>query len=331
MRFALKAAGRAVPSDNREVVRSAMSSSVLPRVFGPLIAAQVLRGFEMAPDTTMGWVPRIDVPDLRPTAMIQVDAANGLDEITPGVEAQDLELQEFGENVRVRPFGKRFIIDEDIALQDQIGALDQIPILFGKLCGSMAPDLVYATLLANPNMADSSALFNTGAPRFNALSGTVFSADQLQAMENLMASQTIPESGGGTKALNLTAQYVICGRNKRYLAKQITGSATVTSAVGNMNPVAGEYMVVSDARINAGVRNPITKAFVPGSPKSTFLAAQGGEYGLVIGHLQGTGRAPEMRSMPLSIPGRWGYGWDVKYYIGLGYANFRGLVRNVDP
>jgi len=329
MRFALKAAGRRVPSDNREVIRNAMSSSILPRVFGPLINAQVLRGFEETPDSTIGWVPRKDVVDLRATEMIMIEFANSLDEITPGVEVNDLELVESGDSVRVRPFGKRFILDEDMALMDQVGIELIAPLKMGQMARSMAPDLVYATLLANPNMADAAALFNTAGTRNNALTGTAFGQAQLAVMEALMANQTLTNSDGSVRALNLTAQYVIVGRNNRYLAKQITGSATVTSATGDMNPYAGEYIVRSDARINTGVRNPVTRAVVAGSSTTTFLAAAGGEHGLCIGQLAGTGGAPQVRSMPLSIPGRWGYGWDIKHYIGIGLAGFRGLVRNV--
>jgi len=329
MRFALRAAGKRVPSDNREVIRAAMSSSILPRVFGPLINSQVLRGFEETPDSTLGWVPRQDVVDLRATELIMIEFANSFDEVTPGVEVNDLELVESGDSIRVRPFGKRFILDEDMALLDQVGVELIAPLKMGQMARSMAPDLVYATLLGNPNMADGAALFNTAGTRNNALSGTAFSATQLAAMEALMANQTITNSDGSVRALNLTAGYLVVGRNNRYLAKQVTGSATVTSASGDLNPYAGEYVVRADARINTGVRNPITKAVVAGSATTTFLAAAGGEHGLVIGQLAGTGGAPQVRSMPLNIPGRWGYGWDIKHYIGIGVAGFRGLVRNV--
>lgn len=327
-RFALKAEGRKVPSDNREVIRAAMSSSILPRVFGPLINAQVLKGYEEYPDSTEGWVQRMDVADLRATEMIMIEASNSLDEITPGVEAQDLELQESGGNLRVRPFGKRFVFDEDMALMDQIGIEIYVLEKFGQLCRSMAPDLVYATLLANAALSDNVALFD--ASHANIASGTDLNGTVLGTLENLIASQTIVDSQGGSKALNLTSQHLIVSRKNRYTAKQITGSATVTSAAGNLNPLSGEYVVHSDARIGVGVRHPITKNWIAGNPKFSYLAATNGDHGLKLGFLAGTGRAPLIRSQPLAIPGRWGYGWDVKHYIGIGVADYRGLARNTD-
>lgn len=331
LRFALRAAGKKVPSSNREVLRAAMSSGVLPRVFGPVINATMLASYELVADPTEGLVQRKDVKDFRPTEMIQIESGNTLDLLVHGVEAGDLELVESGESMRIYPFGKRFVIDEDIDLQDQMDVISKVPEQFGKLAKLLAPDLFFATLLANPNMKDGAAFFNTGGTRFNALTGTAFSPDQLAAMEALMAQQTIADSTGSRRSLNLMAKYLLVGRNKRYYAKQITGSATVTSANGNLNPYAGEYEVRSDARIANGVTNPLTKAFVPGSAKKQFLFAEGGQQGLVIGQLAGTGGVPQIRSMPLQIPGRWGYAWDIKTYVGIGFADFRGVVQNTEP
>jgi hypothetical protein len=328
-RLMLRASGRNVPSDNETVVERAFTSSDLRTVFGPVIIAQILAGYEEYPDSTRGWVQEAEWNDFRENNVIQIDAANKLKKHTRNKEAPPVELIEAVEKYKVERFVGMFQLDDQDIVNDMLGATPEIPMQLGQLAREIRPDLVCAMLLLNPNLADGSALFNTGSPRTNALTGSALAQATVQSLEALMAKQSIADSTGAVKALNLTAGYLYVPRSLRLLAKRLVGSEMITSAEGDLNALRGEFSFSSDARLDLGVTNPLTGAFVAGAPTQWYMAASGGKYGFQIGYRRGTGKAPKVMTKPLNKPGCWGIGWDVAMDIGIGITNFRGLARAV--
>jgi hypothetical protein len=326
-RLMLKAKGRSVPSDSEAVVERSFSSSDLRVTFGPVVIAQILAGYEEYPDSTIGWVQEADWNDFRENNVVQIDPASQLKRHVRNKEAPAVELVESAEKYKVERFVGMFQLDSVDIINDMLGVLPTLPAQLGQMARELRPDLVAAILMSNPNLGDGSALFATGSPRTNALTSSALAQATVQSLEAVMAKQTITGSDGVTKPLNLKAGHIFVPRSLRLLAKRLVGSEFLTDAAGNLNALRGEFTYSADSRLDMGVTNPLTGTFVAGSATTWYMAAAGGAYGLQIGYRRGTGRAPQVMTKALNIPGRWGIGWDVAMDIGIGVTNFRGLAR----
>lgn len=317
------------PNDVEEIVQRSFSSPYLPRVFGSIVSVGLVQGYMEFPDSTIGWTSEADWADFRSNQPIGIDATQGLRRHTRGTEAKDVDFADYGEAYAVNRYTGRFVLDEQDIIDDTVGANQTMPVQMGAMAARLRPDLVYALLQANGNLADGTALFHSN--RGNVVTSNALSLDNLGKAEAAMASQTVKTKSGVARPLNLMAGWVIVPRALRPLGKQIVSSALVvhgnTTQTGNVNPFAGEYQLRSDARLDVGVVNPLTETKTTGSATTWYIAEQSGQQAIQIGFRRGTGRAPSIRVRPLMQPGQFGLGWDIAHDVGVGVIKAAAMVR----
>lgn len=332
-RAALQAEGRQVPSDRETMIERAFSVSSLGRIFGAVVYAQIVSEFQSYPDSTRTWCSETDWPDFRTNQPLGVEPGLGLRRHTRGSTAQHIEFKDYGERYNLVRYTGQFTIDDQDIVDDTIGVGQVMPGLIGQTAAQLRPDLIYSILLQNANLSDGVALFSTAATRLNDITSNALSIAGLGVVEQRMAGfSTLSDDGQSLRALNLTAGILIVPRAQRQLGKQTIGSPLVvsgnTTAAGNTNPHAGEYVLESDARLDNGVIDPRTGQFVAGSTARYYVAESTRSRTIQVGYLQGTGRAPVIRQQRLNVPGRWGVGWDVAMDLGAGVIDWRGMVRS---
>jgi len=317
------------PNDVEEIVARSFSSPYLPRVFGSIVSVGLVQGYMEFPDSTIGWTSEADWADFRNNQPIGLDATQGLRRHTRGTEAKDVDFADYGEAYAVNRYTGRFVLDEQDIIDDTVGANQTMPVQMGAMAARIRPDLVYAVLQTNGNLADGTALFHSS--RGNVVTTNALSLDNLGKAEAAMASQTVKSKSGVARPLNLMAGWVVVPRALRPLGKQIVSSASVvhgnTTQTGNVNPFAGEYQLRSDARLDVGVVNPLTEAKTTGSATTWYLMEQSGQQAIQVGYRRGTGRAPSIRVRPLANPGQFGLGWDIAHDVGVGVIKAAAMVR----
>ena len=317
------------PQDLEEIVQRSFSSPVMPRVFGAIISVGLVEGYAMYADSTTGWVSEADWADFRQNQPIGLDPTVGLRLHVRGTQAKDVDLADYGEAYSVARYTGRFVLDDMDIIDDTVGANQQLPQQMGYMAARLRPDLVYAILQTNANLADGVALFATA--RGNALTSTALSVAGLQSAETALATRVTTSKSGRNFPLNLMAGFVIVPRALRATAKQVCNSTLVvsgnTTAIGNLNPHDGEYQIRSDARLDIGVADPRTDNQTTGANNVWYVAERSGQQTLQVGYRRGTGRAPQIRVRPLMHPGQFGLGWDIAHDIGVGVINPRGMVR----
>ena len=317
------------PNDVEEIVARSFSSPYLPRVFGSIVSVGLVQGYMEFPDSTIGWTSEADWADFRNNQPIGLDATQGLRRHTRGTEAKDVDFADYGEAYAVNRYTGRFVLDEQDIIDDTVGANQTMPVQMGAMAARIRPDLVYAVLQTNGNLADGTALFHSS--RGNVVTTNALSLDNLGKAEAAMASQTVKTKSGVARPLNLMAGWVVVPRALRPLGKQIVSSASVvhgnTTQTGNVNPFAGEYQLRSDARLDVGVVNPLTEAKTTGSATTWYLFEQSGQQAIQVGYRRGTGRAPSIRVRPLTQPGQFGLGWDIAHDVGVGVIKAAAMVR----
>ena len=327
----LRAAGRDVPHDRDDMIRAAFSSASLTNVMTTSMNAILLSTYLDTPDTTQGWVREQDVADYKLNERPRVEKGNELTPHPENAEADHDTMTDTVETYKVERFSRQFVLDEIAIVNDSLGAIGQKPQEFGAAAARLRPNLVYATLLANPNLlATGRALFN--ATDGNANTSAALAAATLSA--GLAEMATIRENGVN---IDVTPSHLLVPFALRDLAVQLTqsptivvgGTAGVVTQVGVRNPLNDWGLFPTpEKRLDNGVSHPATGLAYVGSASTWYLVSN-----MVppfeVGYLRGSGRAPKTRSWTYDRDGRFGMGWDVSMAIGVCPLDWRGIQRNV--
>src|SRR5262249_30484509 len=161
--------------------------------------------------------------------------------LPPGGEADHSTRQDSGESYKIARYANQIVIDEQNFIDDNLGAFQDTPVEMGQAAARLRPDLVYAILLANPNLAPTGrALFN--ATDGNTATGATFAMAALRAA--IQAMMAVREN---TVNLNLIPSHLIVPTDLFLIAGESVSSAELVVA-GTAGTVTerGSRNVVSD-------------------------------------------------------------------------------------
>ena len=343
--------------DPQERVRVAMSGSALAAIFTTNISAMFLGGYLDAADTTQGWITESDVPNFLQNERAIYGKMGQLHKLAKGGTAEDLDTSDWNEQYKIARYAGRFIVDEQDMINDRFGAIEQMaPQDMGLTARQIRPNLVYAMLLANPNLnQDSAAVFNATAQT------TTGGHDNIVTGQITDFSATAPTANAGpfqdattrmgkqrlrNRVLNLRPRFVIASTELEWAINILYKSQQriiASGSGGTYNPLAAEGANVEarfDGRLDplGCYNNDDGKTYYPytttgttaGRGETALLVARPGEQGaktVEVGYLRGTGRAPRIRSSVLQPGlGQYGYAWDVNLDIGSKILDYRGMV-----
>jgi hypothetical protein len=333
-REALRIEGRQVPYGRDETIRAAVSTGALSQIFTTSVNATLLQAWEEEPDSTIGWVSESDENDFKTNTAIKTDGSTGLEKLPRGGTAKDATMSDSAETYKLARYAKKFSIDEQDIIDDSFGALMEMPMEFGQGARRLRPDLVYAILLANPTLAETTGqLFNstavsTAGGHANLQTGAL-TADTLQTSMVAMGKQYLG-SGKNKKPLNINPEHIIVPGELRFTAEILVSSAErIISAAsgGTFNPLKGKLQVHVENRVGAlGVTDPRTGTAYTGTATNYFLASRPGRT-IRVAYRKGTARGPQLRSYVLD-KGQWGIGWDVNLDITAVALDYRGLLKS---
>ena len=336
-------------------------SAVFTNVFNATFTAAYLE----ASDTTMGWLSEDDGPDFKVGELANVEPMDQL-ALAGKAAAKNMTYGDWNEQIQISRFAGQYSIDEQDLINDRFGVLrTNSPQALGLSARRVRPNLVYSTLLGG-YVASTSAAIGSMGPKLNQNGNALF----CQANGNFLPSSTYtgtavpatndiynPATGAvgtaglqylipaiGSQRLNgavlnlqprfaLITKYLDMAMRIAFFSTQ---RVVATGSGGTLNPLQTLGVEPrSDARLDAvGVQNPLANnAIVTGKNYGYILACRPGEEGSktgVVRYLQGTGRAPQIRSGIMGpqsgTPGRYGLMWDVKLDVGFAPEDFRGLA-----
>lgn len=318
-----------------EAIRSAPSGGTLSYIWTTSVYAKLVEGWEKVTDTT-SWCESEDVPNFLTQEDISLAANARLDRHARGGTAKHASLSDSRETYKISRYSKQFVVDEMDRIDDRLGAIMRMPMEMGEAAAETIPDLVYSTLLENPNMADTGAVFNntavsTAGGHAN-LTTAVLGAVGLKAA--ILAMGKYREGG---RVLNIKPRYLIIPSALQWTAKELlTSTAQAYTAAAQaatpslyypINVIAGENLtLVIDDRIGAaGCWDPEAAANRTGLDTNWFLSSARRTIRKLF--RSGTGRMPQMRSFNLDR-GQWGFGWDINFDAGVMVPDYRGLHKS---
>lgn len=308
-RQSLANCGRALPENDRDVIRAALSNVDGAGNISGLVGSAILSGYRQSPDSTVGWVRTVNLPDFNQHRLTYTDTPCRLSRIGRHATAVTVNLGVSDyESWRLARFACQFALDEQ-SLEDtqELGllllALEEI----GAASRRVIPDLVYSVLLSNPTLADGAALFAAGRSNYGTGGSSALDATALDTAIGAIGGQTLTDANGDGIHVNLSPRYLICQPAKLGAARR---------AVRNMALGDGSDLIVRSETRLSGVVNPLSDHLQSGNSTGWLLAASADQApSFAVGLLDGKAE-PTIRTFTLDR-GEWGIGVDVSFDVAV--------------
>ena len=204
---------------------------------------------------------------------------------------------------RLMRFGLQFVLDEQDAIDGaRIGLYRAAVEEALRAARAMVSDLLWATILANPTLADGEPLFS--ADRGN-LGNVAFSDENLRVAWGTIASQVDTGGDGAPVHLNLQPRILITSPQGLVRAREYIKPGIVEGA---------EIVARSESRLTtAGVVDPVSgELLATANDNHWLLAAPGDQKPSIVLSLLNGQTEPRVRQFSLDR-GQWGLGFAVSF------------------
>jgi phage major head subunit gpT-like protein len=250
-RMALVQAGQSDNGNGLEVVGRALTASDMPVILGNTANLSLMAGFEAAEETYQTWCDTTgSVSDFKIHTAARAGELGDLDEIPDGGEYKDHKPIEQSEQYKIATYGKIYPITRQAIINDDIGALTDIPRQHGEVCARKIGDIAYAVLIANAAMGDGKALFH--ADHNNLLSGAAVGVDSYaEAIKAMKLQKDI----SGKRRLNIAPKFHLApvsleGQHTAFFASQYFVDGDTSGTRENPYYKSSNIVRVFEARLD---------------------------------------------------------------------------------
>jgi hypothetical protein len=265
-----------------QVMRMALGQRAMVTADFPSILAavsgKVLRmAYEQVPDTWRPWCKIGSSKDFKEQMRPILSEMSDLDEVPEGTRYPHGETLDGKEVFSLATYGKIWSVTRQALINDDLGALTDIPRAWGASAKRKITSLVYGILTGNPEMSD-------GVPLFDALHdnvGTVgvISKTALTEARKLMRTQKGPQ---GLAVLNVKPRFLIVPAALETTAEEILSSISLDELnSGIANPFRGKFEIVCEPTLDV---TDAARWFMAADPASidtvevSFLNGEEGPY-----------------------------------------------------
>ena len=294
-------------ADNDTLIREALTGTgAFPGILSNVANKSMAQAYQTAPTTFQFWTAKGSNTDFKDATRYRLSEADELEKINETGEFKDSKITEASAKTSIATYGRSFGINRQAIINDDMGALNRIPALYGAAARRMINRLVYKIFPDNPTI-EGYALFH--ANHKNLGSGAL-SVASLGAAKAAMAKQT---NIGGKEALNIQPAYLIVPVDLETTAAQLI-SSVVDPSKNNAtpNPFANKLSVVADPTLADAA--PWYLAAAPGMCPSVEVT-----------YLNGVDQ-PTMESTVLF--NTLGIKWRIYLDFGVNLIDFRGLFKS---
>jgi hypothetical protein len=229
------------------------STSDFDNILGNTGKKVLMKGYNNAAVTYPQWCVIGDLPNFLAHKRVNLSDAPDLETVLENGEVKQAQFSDSGETAQLETKGVLIGLGRKALINDDLGAFKRIFAALGARARTNVNAAVYAYLIANGNMADGGALFNTtavtttGGHANMASSGGAISDTTLASGTQAMFSQVGPK---GSK-LNYNAAFILTGAAYKTTAEIIVGSNALYKtqmSSGIHNPFTG-IKPIADANI----------------------------------------------------------------------------------
>lgn len=305
-----------------DMVGRAMTSSDFPYLLANLATKSVMQGWETAAETWQIWCGIGSVSDFKTYYDIALSELSDLEEIPDTGEYKYGKFTEKRESYAIATYGKLFAITRVMIINDDLGALTELPNKRGEAAARKVGDVAYAVLTGNGTMGDGHAIFDSTNHVNDAVSGYLTAPGIASLAEGIRAMKSHKDLQG-LRRLNIRPQYLIG-------PAAIEGAAEVFF---KSDKFADSDTVATDSSLAATRANPysgtyFTRVYEPrlddDSAAAWYLAGPKGKTVKVV-FLNG------QQSPFVEMKDGWnpdGVEYKVRIDVGAYAVDYRGMYRN---
>jgi hypothetical protein len=214
---------------------------------GDAVGRVIRESYAAAPSPLRQVARRVTVPDFRERAVIRMTGGLALEKTNEAGEFKGGTVFEAGETYRVETYGKIFGITRQALVNDDKGALTDIPRMMGAAASAFEANFISNLFIDNAVMSDGFAVFSTEHGNIAATGGAI-DLTTLSAARLAMRSQT-DESG---QVIGVVPRFLIVAPDRETQAEQAL--ATIAAATtATTNPFAGTLTLIVEPRLPVNV------------------------------------------------------------------------------
>lgn len=154
--------GQRAGGDIRTIVGRALTTTDMPQLLVETSRRTLMEAYEQAPETWRDWCETGTATDFKAGKALGLEGDVTLKKIPEYGEYTDGRLAENAEEYRVETFGRKLVISRQAIINDDLGALTDMPRMYGEACAALVGDVAYAALIdATLKMGDGKPLFDS--------------------------------------------------------------------------------------------------------------------------------------------------------------------------
>jgi len=227
------------------------STSDFSYVLANTASKRLRDAYQAAPQTWKQFCRQSNAPDFKTKYVVQLSSAPALLEVKEGKAITSGQMSDQRESYALATYARIIAISRQTLINDDLGAFDRLPQMFGASAAALEASTVYGILLANAAMADGTALFH--ASHGNLLTGSAIDATNLALARKSMRDQkSFADRAADRQPLNLVARYLLTGTAYEIAALQMV-SAIQPALATSVNPFAAgspaTMVPIADANI----------------------------------------------------------------------------------
>lgn len=277
-RESLRLSGQSVSGNPLEMVGRALTTSDLPSILAATANKFLFEGYSTADETWNVWCGTGSATDFKSNTINRASETDDLDQILEDGEYKYGSMSDAKETYKLATYGKLFAISRQTIINDDLGALTDIPMKHGEAWTRKIGDIAYAVLTANAAMGDGTALFHANHGNLGT-AGVVSETTVAEAIKLMKLQKDI----GGKRRLNIRPQFFIAPVTKEGASEIFFNSAVFAgadTAATRTNPYAGSrFTRVYEARLDDSSTTAFYLAGAKGKTVTVFfLNGQQGPY-----------------------------------------------------
>ncbi len=232
-----------------QMVGRAMTSSDFPKILANTANKSLLAGYDGEESTWKEWCGVGSASDFKQLSIVRPSEMSDLEEVPEDGEYTYGTREEEREQTQLATYGKLFAISRQAVINDDLGALTDIPKAHGEAAARKVSDVAYAVLTSNGNMSDGVAMFHADHGNLAGAGG----APAIAALATAIAAMKIQKDVAGLRVLNIQPRFFIApvaleGSSEQLFRSTLEGTATNPNMI---NPYAGNYFTrVYDPRLD---------------------------------------------------------------------------------
>jgi hypothetical protein len=247
----MELAGRLLGIDSGiRSIGGALATTDFPNVLANVISKRLRNAYEVAPQNWKKLSRQNNAPDFKTRAIVQLSNLPNLKLVKEGGEFTHMALADSKESYSLATYGRVITITRQALINDDLGAFDRIPMLFGRAAAETEASLFWAIITANPVMGDGVALFHATHGNL-AASGSAITIASLNAGRKSMRKQKgLANKAADAEPLNLNPAMLVVSPDKETEAQQFLATTLYPATNAAVNPFAGSLLQITEARLS---------------------------------------------------------------------------------